>query len=295
MKNNILLIVSLLFLSSCQQERQLIITKEYLEKHQEFQKAHREEQDYYLSISDVFELDPLGINSFGSSAENVFQLRDSLAPSHIGQLQFEKDSLVFVASPGLEVKLKNDSVIDRFRLASLNDRGHSEVLSYQNYSWYINSHEKVKLLRILDSLNPEIEKFPGFQTYDLDPQFIFKARINRYETPKIVNVRMVGNQSMNAEFIGELIFEHKGQIYTLDFMEGNFIMFGDETSKTETYGAGRYLEFETDENGYAILDFNKAYNPPCSYSGFTTCAYPSEENWLDFAVLAGEKEVLLSK
>ncbi|MUP44837.1 DUF1684 domain-containing protein [Gramella sp. BOM4] len=295
MKKTILHFLSLLFLVSCQEEKSSEISQDYLEKHEEFQKKLREEQDYYLSISDVFELDPLAMNSFGTAAENDFQLRDSLAPSNIGQVKFDKDSLVFIASPELEIKDKNDSIIERFPLAPIDDRGHSPVLSFQNYSWYVNSHEKVKLLRILDSLNPEIKKFPGFESYDLDPDFIFQARVNRYKNPKIVEVPMAHDQTMNAEFIGELIFEYKGKAYSLDFMEGNFIMFGDETAKTTTYGAGRYLEFELDESGKAILDFNRAYNPPCSYSGFTTCAYPPQENWLDFEVLAGEKEKLKRK
>ena len=41
--------------------------------------------------------------------------------------------------------------------------------------------------------------------------------------------------------------------------------FLDATSGTETYGAGRYLDLEPDEDGTYSLDFNLAYHPSCVY------------------------------
>jgi uncharacterized protein (DUF1684 family) len=39
-----------------------------------------------------------------------------------------------------------------------------------------------------------------------------------------------------------------------------------------------------------VLDFNKAYNPPCAFTAFSTCPMPPPENRLDFEVRAGEKK-----
>jgi uncharacterized protein (DUF1684 family) len=38
-----------------------------------------------------------------------------------------------------------------------------------------------------------------------------------------------------------------------------------------------------------VVDFNKAYNPPCAFSAFATCPIPPPENRLAVAIPAGEK------
>ena len=69
-----------------------------------------------------------------------------------------------------------------------------------------------------------------------------------------------------------------------------FFAFADETSAGETYGAGRYLELKKVPAATSIiLDFNKAYNPYCAYSGSFSCPFPPKENVLEIAIKAGEK------
>ena len=43
------------------------------------------------------------------------------------------------------------------------------------------------------------------------------------------------------------------------------------------------------DDGKVILDFNKAYNPPCAFSEFTTCPLPPPQNMMKVRVAAGEK------
>jgi uncharacterized protein len=40
----------------------------------------------------------------------------------------------------------------------------------------------------------------------------------------------------------------------------------------------------------AVVDFNKAYNPPCVFSPYATCPLPPPQNRLAVRVDAGEKE-----
>lgn len=290
---NILSLLLLAALLGCQNEKEFKIDQEYKTNYQQFKNRIKEEQAFYLSISDMFKLDSASPNTFGSAADNKFQIKDSSAPAHIGSINFENDSLVFHTSPDIAVKLQSDSVINNYSLIPLSYRGHSRNMYYENYSWYVNSLENEKLLRLMNSQNPEIAKFPGFQSYKLNPEFIFKGKLTYYDSPKIIEVPVTHGGTREGEFIGFIEFDYHGKPYKLDFMEGNFIMFGDQTALTETYGAGRYLEFKKLDNKTAVLDFNHAYNPPCSYSGFTTCSYPPKQNWLDFEVKAGEKKALL--
>ena len=69
-----------------------------------------------------------------------------------------------------------------------------------------------------------------------------------------------------------------------------FFVFRDRTSGRESYGAGRFLKAEPPANGKIYLDFNRAFNPPCAFTAFATCPLPPPENWLPFAVPAGEKK-----
>jgi uncharacterized protein (DUF1684 family) len=56
-----------------------------------------------------------------------------------------------------------------------------------------------------------------------------------------------------------------------------FIIFRDATAGRTTYGAGRYLYAPVDEAGNVLLDFNKAYSPPCAFTPYATCSLPPAE------------------
>ena len=72
-------------------------------------------------------------------------------------------------------------------------------------------------------------------------------------------------------------------------VEELFIPFRDATSGMDTYGAGRYLDIEPEDDGTYALDFNLAYNPWCAYAPQYSCPLPPHENWLAFSIAAGEK------
>ncbi len=75
-----------------------------------------------------------------------------------------------------------------------------------------------------------------------------------------------------------------------------FVMFADRTSGHGSYPAGRFLEVDPpDKQGRVVLDFNRAYNPPCAFTLFTTCLLPPSENRLNLAVTAGEKAYHVSR
>jgi uncharacterized protein (DUF1684 family) len=76
---------------------------------------------------------------------------------------------------------------------------------------------------------------------------------------------------------------------------GLFLPFRDATAGRETYGGGRYV-YDTIKGAdlgagedELVLDFNYAYNPSCAYAAAWVCPLSPRENWLPFAVTAGEK------
>ncbi len=68
-----------------------------------------------------------------------------------------------------------------------------------------------------------------------------------------------------------------------------FVPFLDATSGTETYGAGRYLDLEAEDDGTYVLDFNLAYHPSCVYDPRFSCPLTPAENRLSVRVEAGER------
>ena len=68
-----------------------------------------------------------------------------------------------------------------------------------------------------------------------------------------------------------------------------FVPFLDATSGAETYGAGRYLDLEPEEDGTYSLDFNLAYHPSCVYDVRFSCPLTPAENRLPIRIEAGER------
>jgi len=70
---------------------------------------------------------------------------------------------------------------------------------------------------------------------------------------------------------------------------GLFFVFNDVTAKNDTYPGGRFLDTGAVNDGKVVLDFNRAYNPPCAVTPYATCPLAPKENRLSVAIPAGEK------
>jgi hypothetical protein len=93
---------------------------------------------------------------------------------------------------------------------------------------------------------------------------------------------------------GYVQFTLDGQSLRLDpVVEENhlFFIFHDETSGKQTYPPGRFLDAELPKEGKVVLDFNKAYNPPCAFTPYATCPLPPKQNRLPVRIGAGEQFV----
>lgn len=150
-------------------------------------------------------------------------------------------------------------------------------------------------LRIKDSEAPTRLHFKGLEYFPIDPKWRVEAKLEAYHPPKQVPITDVTGMTSNNISPGALVFEIDGKEYRVDPIveEGSdefFIIFKDETSKDSTYEAGRYLYAKKPgPDGKVIIDFNKAYNPPCVFTPFATCPLPPPQNRLPIRIEAGEK------
>ena len=140
--------------------------------------------------------------------------------------------------------------------------------------------------------------FKGLKYYDPDPAFRISASLKPARDRKVV--RLPTNDGMESRYLeyGYAEFSIDGEkcrLLILELMEPGpnrgdlFLAFADETSASETYGAGRYLDIKKVPGSSSILlDFNKAYSPYCAYSDNYSCPFPPRENILPVAIRAGE-------
>ncbi|MBV9609867.1 MAG: DUF1684 domain-containing protein, partial [Acidobacteria bacterium] len=144
----------------------------------------------------------------------------------------------------------------------------------------------------LDS--PALRNFPPLIFYPLNASYIVTAKWVPSDGSKTVDVPNVLGDVTTEKVAGEAQFTINGQELHLtalggDAQKGLFFVFNDLTSKTDTYPAGRFLETDPVSNGAVVLDFNKAYNPPCAFTPYATCPLAPKENRLQVAIPAGEK------
>jgi uncharacterized protein len=149
-------------------------------------------------------------------------------------------------------------------------------------------------LRMLDPESDARAHFDGLKYFPLNAKYRVKARFVAYQIPKTVQVPNVLGQLVPMESPGRVEFTLDGKPYSLEPVyetakhEDLFFIFKDLTSRTETYGAGRFLHTPLPKDGVVDLDFNRAYNPPCAFTDFATCPLPVKENQLQVRIPAGE-------
>ena len=151
-------------------------------------------------------------------------------------------------------------------------------------------------LRIKDANSPARVHFLGLDYFPINSKWRFKARFEPYNPPHKVPIVNVLGMTSDETSPGQLAFDVDGQTYRIQpiLEQGEsdwFIIFKDATSGKETYPAARYVyAHPPGPDGTTILDFNKAYNPPCTFTPFATCPLPPPQNKLPFRVEAGEKK-----
>ena len=142
--------------------------------------------------------------------------------------------------------------------------------------------------------------FDGLPYFAVDPSLRFAdLTLEPYagNEPSSFQIPTSDGQLRPAHRAGTLTFEVDGEprrltAYVLDSSRGDqlFVPFLDLTSGRETYGAGRYLDLEPENDTY-LLDFNLAYHPYCVYADTYSCPLTPAENRLHVRIEAGERLV----
>lgn len=229
----------------------------------------------WLSVAGLFWLHE-GTNTFGKDTANDIVLPDGPAKAGTFELRGEK---VTLKMGGTSRELWPDS-LDVAKVGRLN-------------LFVIKRSDKYGI-RLKDPDSQYRREFHGIENYPAKEEYRVTAKWVA-EPQKIPILNILG-QTEAMESPGYAVFLSHGKEYrlrpvleTADAKE-LFYMFRDQTSAKETYGAGRFLYSAIPEGGQVVLDFNRAYNPPCAFTPYATCPLPPAENRLAVRIEAGEKK-----
>jgi len=160
-------------------------------------------------------------------------------------------------------------------------------------------------LRVWDAASPAVRAFERIETYDYDPAWVVTGRFVPVSEDRTFPFEHIRDNGGTRDLIvpGDILVTVADREYTLAAFDDDgtlLLVFGDETNGAETYGAGRFLYVQRDEDarpgaaGDVILDFNRAFVPPCGFSAQYNCPLPPVANRFPLPIRAGEKSVVFS-
>lgn len=137
-------------------------------------------------------------------------------------------------------------------------------------------------------------RFAGLEYWPADPSWRIAGRFVPHPPGKTLPIGDIVGIQTDSSNPGAVEFERDGRTFRLEAIgepgRDLFFVLADRTSGHGSYPAGRFLDAQwPGADGEVVLDFNRAYNPPCAFTLYATCPLPPLENRLDLAIEAGEK------
>jgi uncharacterized protein len=148
-------------------------------------------------------------------------------------------------------------------------------------------------VRVRDPNGPLARGFVGFTWFPIDERYRMTGKLLRDAQPQRFKVVNTYGDTDEYSTEGVVEFTLLGETVRLRPFTTRpkrfYFVFRDASSGAETYKTARFLYSDLRDDGTTVLDFNMAYNPPCSFNPYTTCPIPLPENRLQVKILAGEK------
>ncbi len=241
----------------------------------------------WLSLG-ALEFLPDGEWTVGSAPDSDVQLPSG--PERWGTLTFERPRAWFEPADGAEILVGEQRLEARMELVVAGDEPATRVSA--GTGWFEIARRGDRLvLRARDSEAVTRREFLGLDYFDFDPDWRIEARWEAHPDDTTIPVADVLGELRDQPNPGRAVFSVDGRDFALEALEADdqlFFIFADRTSGRSTYGLGRFLYSDLPSEGQVVLDFNRAYNPPCAFNAYTTCPLPPPENRLDLHVEAGE-------
>lgn len=290
----ILLVIAiiLVFISCKEKEPEPKGTPEYITEIEQWHQKRIErlkDENGWLTLVGLYWLRE-GENTFGSDKNNDIVFPEN-APENIGEIILKDSVITLIINEGVNVTNEGNAVKEIKLETDLS--GNPTILDLGSLRWYIIKRGDRYGIRLRDINAPLRNEFDGIERFPVNEDWEITASFEAYDPPKVISLPTQIGTIEEEPSPGAVVFEKDGQTYRIDAVDRGkrlWLIFADETSGKETYGAARYLYIDKpDSTGKTIVDFNLAYNPPCVFTKYATCSFPPKQNFLKLKITAGEK------
>jgi uncharacterized protein len=243
----------------------------------------------WLPLAGLFWL-KTGENTFGSDPNNAIVFPKG--PAHAGAFTLQGDEVTVKLTPDAHAQIDGKAVTS----AALqpDTPGKHTVVEMGSLRFHVIKRGQRIGIRLKDLDSEAAKNYRGPMFFPLNLDYRVTAIWIPSDGKKTVDVPNVLGDVTPTPVAGTAVFKINGQELRLtplggDPAKGLFLVFSDPTAKTDTYPGGRFLDTDPVVNNTVVLDFNRAYNPPCAVTPYATCPLAPRENRLSMAIPAGEK------
>jgi len=246
-------------------------------------------KENWLPLAGLFWLKP-GENSFGSATTNGIVFPKG--PAHAGVFELKDDVVTVKFSADAHASVDGKAITAS--ALQPDTSGKSTIVELGSLRFHVIKRGERVGIRVKDLDSDAVKKYPGPVFFPLNLAYRVTATWVPSDGKKTVDVPNVLGDVTATPVSGTAVFKINGQELRLtdlggDPAKGLFIVFNDLTAKSDTYPGGRFLQTDPVVNGTVVVDFNRAYNPPCAVTPYATCPLAPKENRMAVAIPAGEK------
>ena len=234
-----------------------------------------------------------GENTFGTDSKGDVVLPAGSVPPRAGVIVLKAGKITVTLADGVSATLAGKPV----KVTELHHDvpGPPDVLSFGAVTLQPILRGGTRYgIRVRDTNNPARRDFAGLRWFPIRPELKLTARFVPHEKPVSMTVPAVVGPPQVLVSPGTAIFSVGGRELRLDAVLDEptstelFFLFRDQTAGKGTYGGGRFLYTPLPKDGQVVMDFNKAFSPPCAYSPWATCPLPPPQNRMAVRIEAGE-------
>lgn len=238
-----------------------------------------------------------GRTTFGSAAGQGIRVEAPDVPANAGTLVRAGADVLVEPAPGVTLTLLDGTAIDGpFKLVSDVDKG-TTALRFGTTRLVLHAEpgSTGRWIRAARTDAPALTGYADPPRFAANRAYRVAAKLLPSSTGISMDLPDVTGGTQQFVLAGELTFRLKDEsLRLLAFKrpgrDSLFVMFRDGTSGTTTYDAARYVYVpRPDTENWTVLDFNKAHNPPCAFTTFSTCVLPPKANRLTVPIEAGEQ------
>ncbi|MFM7039122.1 MAG: DUF1684 domain-containing protein [Planctomycetaceae bacterium] len=263
------------------------------ERWRELRERQLRSADGWLAVTGLHWLEQDEVR-FGSAPDCEIRLAAESSPAEGGRFTVTGGVVLFTAADGASLRFNGKPA--KNGILTLTGTGpeadSADRLSIGSSTLQLLRRTGKLAIRIRDSNSGLIRDFPGERWFPPNQAYRIPARFVAAAPGSSIEFQNVRGATLSQELAGTVEFEFEGRLWRLQATQDEpgklFVAFRDQTSGQQTWPGGRFLSVDLPKDDTSVvLDFNRAYNPPCAYNPYTLCPLPPSQNHLSISISAG--------